>query len=132
MKWFNGRETIKFSCVAEVPPYHVIQYLENLGVYVWPVAVEYRPNKEECQTREATILIRTAQKNYACGLIKGFWPNSVLLLTSSKVKAIKPKSRWGSTAKAKGFNAIFLRFMAGVMGFNTKLPPTKIQAHRKR
>lgn len=125
-----GKKIIRFSCVPEIPPYHVLQYLEGLGVYVWPVSCDYIPNKEDCQYRYSRILVNEKQYIYASGLIKGYMPSSVVLYSPENIKSIKPKNRWGKPAYSKGFMAVLLRITAYIMGFNTKLPPKRNKKRR--
>ena len=115
----TGRRVIRFDVAAGKVPYTVIQYLESVGVVVWPGQAAL----QEDGSARCNILVNEAQHAYAAGLLAGL-PN-VLLLDPQGVKTIAPRTSWGKPTKSRGVMAGALRTMAGAMGASAKVPPVK-------
>lgn len=114
---FN-RKHIEFVCTSGIP-YERIQYLESLGVKVWPGSV-----REEKETGgiTAAIAVNAAQHAYAAGLLQGVADTCVL--DPYPVAPIQPRTRWGVAGKrAQGPAATALRAVAGLLGVQAKTPP---------
>lgn len=112
-----NRKRIRFSCASGVP-YERVQYLESLGVKVWPGST--RADKET-GTITASIQVSAPQHHYAAGLLQGIAGTQVL--DPFPITPIRPRSRWGVTRRAQGPAATILRGVAGLLGIETKLPP---------
>lgn len=116
----TGRQRI-VVCVYEGIPYEFVQYLESLGVKVWPTHHIY---KQDDGTMEAAVLVNAAQFAYAAGLIGGYPGCRVLI--PHPVKAIKPRTRWGKTNNsARGILTSTLRPFARLWGVAASKPPMK-------
>lgn len=116
----TGRRVIRFDVAGAKVPYTVIQYLESVGVVVWPGQAQIL---EDCIT--CNIQVRESQYAYAAGLVAGLRDEGVLLVDPQGVRPIQPRSSWGRPTQARGVMASTLRTMAGAMGASAKVPPVK-------
>lgn len=116
----RGRQRITFAVYAGVP-YEAVQYLESLGVKVWPT---HDIAEQDNGTMEATVLVNPGQYAYAAGLIEGY--PGCKVLKPHPVQPIRPRSRWGKTNnKARGLLASTLRPLSRVVGVEARKPPVK-------
>ena len=116
----TGRKVIRFDVAAGRVPYTVVQYLESVGVVVWPGQAQIL---DDCVT--CNIQVRESQYAYAAGLVAGLRDDGVLLTDPQDVAPIRPRSSWGKPTKSRGVMAGALRTMAGAMGASAKVPPVK-------
>ncbi|MGB7204255.1 MAG: hypothetical protein WBD37_02140, partial [Anderseniella sp.] len=65
-----------------------MQYLEGLGVKVWPTSDIHKTDEGLI---EAVLLVNNSQWNYAAGLVAG--APGFLVLDPHEVKAIAPSTR---------------------------------------
>lgn len=117
----TGRKVIRFEVTAGKVPYTVVQYLESVGVVVWPGQAAL----QEDGSATCNIHVREGQFNYAAGLLAGLRDQGVLLTDPQDVAPIRPRSSWGRPTRARGVMAGALRTMAGAMGASAKTPPVK-------
>lgn len=117
----TGRKVIRFDVVAGKVPYTVVQYLESVGVVVWPGQAQLQENGDAA----CNIHVCETQYNYAAGLLAGLRDQGVLLIDPQGVKPIAPRTSWGKPTRAKGVMAGALRTMAGAVGASAKTPPVK-------
>lgn len=123
---FN-RKRIEFHCSSGVP-YERVQYLESLGVKVWPTS---DVREEENGTRTAVVLVKSQQHAYAAGLLQG--APGTMVLDPHPVAPIQPRTRWGITGKrAQGPNATVLRIAARLMGVQARTPPVREKPARPK
>lgn len=114
----SGRQRIKFATSSV--PYEIVQYLESLGVKVWPTSDISEVNG----TMEAVIMVNASQLDYAAGLIAGH--DGFVLLDPHDAKPIRPKTRWGVQGKrAHGILTATLRGAARFYGTSANLLPVK-------
>lgn len=112
----NGRQKITFV-VSAGAPYEAVEYLESLGVKVWPCPL----GRGET---EASVLVNPGQYAYAAGLIEGYPGYKVV--DPFPVQPIRPRSRWGKTNnKARGLLASTLRPLSRIVGVEAQKPPVK-------
>ena len=117
----TGRKVIRFDVAAGKVPYTVIQYLESVGVVVWPGQAQVQ---EDGDVR-CNIQVRDSQYAYAAGLVAGLRDQGVLLTDSQDTKPIQPRTSWGRPTRSRGIMAGALRTMAGGMVIEAKTLPTK-------
>ena len=115
----TGRRVIRFEVAAGRMPYEVVQYLESVGVVVWPG----QARQQEDGNVRCNILVNETQHAYAAGLLAGL--DGVILIDPQDVRPIQPRSSWGRPTKSRGLMAGALRTMAGAMGASAKVPPVK-------
>lgn len=115
----TGRKVIRFEVAGGKIPYEVVQYLESVGVVVWPG----QARMQEDGNVRCNVLVNEGQYNYAAGLLAGL-PN-VLLIDPQDVAPIRPRTSWGRPTQARGVMAGALRTMAGAMGVDAKALPVK-------
>lgn len=121
----KGRQKITFV-ISSGAPYAVVQYLESLGVKVWPTH-DIGPKGDG--TMEATVLVNAGQYAYAAGLIEGY--PGFKVVDPFPVRAIRPRSRWGKTNnRARGLLTSTLRPLSGFLGVEAKKPPVKGRRRR--
>lgn len=116
----TGRRVIRFDVAAGKVPYTVVQYLESVGVVVWPGQAQIL---EDCVT--CNIQVRESQYAYAAGLVAGLRDEGVLLTDPQGVRPIQPRTSWGRPTRSRGVMAGALRTVAGTMGASAKAPPVK-------
>ncbi len=114
---FN-RKSIEFVCVSGTP-YERVQYLESLGVKVWPGPALV---DKDAGTVTVEIQVPATQHRYAAGLLAGLG-NGTAVLSPFPVTPIHPRTRWGVTRRAHGLAATILRVVAALVGVEAKLPP---------
>ena len=116
----TGRKVIRFDVAAGKVPYTVVQYLESVGVVVWPGQAQIL---DDCVT--CNIQARESQHAYAAGLVAGLRDQGVLLTDLQGVRPIQPRTSWGKPTKSRGVMAGALRTVAGAMDASAKTPPVK-------
>ena len=117
----TGRRVIRFDVAAGKVPYTVVQYLESVGVAIWPGQARVQDDGNV----RCNIQVNESQYNYAAGLVAGLRDQGVLLTDPQGVRPIQPRSSWGKPTQSRGVMAGALRTMAGAMGASAKTPPVK-------
>lgn len=118
----TGRRIIRFDVAVGKIPYEVLQYLESVGVVVWPgQATVLESQGYIC----CNIHVRESQYDYAAGLVAGLRDEGVFLTEPKNVRPIQPRSSWGRPTRARGVMAGILRSIATSAGLQAKAPPAK-------
>lgn len=101
----TGRKAVQFQTSA-TPPYSVIQYLEGVGVIVWPGQVSIVGNAALCN-----ILVKPKQYKYAAALVAG--RPDCTLVSPRGIKPIRPRRSWGKPTRSRGIFSAICRSVAG-------------------
>ncbi len=117
----TGRKVIRFEVVSGKVPYEVVQYLESVGVIVYPGQAAAQPDGNT----HCNILVNVGQYNYAAGLLAGMKAKGVLLIEPQGIRPIAPRTSWGKPTRSRGPFAMVMRSVAGGMGIEAKTPPIK-------
>lgn len=117
----TGRRIIRFDVAGGKVPYEVVQYLESVGVVVWPGQAALFPDGDTT----CNIQVRDSQYDYAAGLVAGLRERGVLLTEPQDVRPIAPRTAWGKPTKSRGVFAGIMRGAAAGAGIQAKTLPVK-------
>lgn len=121
---FTGnRKRIVFCCYAGAP-YEAVQFLEALGVRVWPTH-DIRPLEDG--TMECVLLVAESQYRYAAGLIEGY--PGCKCLDPHPVQPIQPKHSWGRPNRSAG--GVLTTVLRTLAPTEAKLPPVKMPVNSR-